>query len=126
MEIETALNGCLPRYRIFIEFLGCSASFHAIILECPQCRGQGGTIAAALGMARRQYGRFRDAQAALNLRTLLSGESPCAVHRCDRARASDRPVLHPPSATPERNERIQTSLGAFRPPEISPAHRRTH
>jgi hypothetical protein len=72
MDFETALNGCLPPYHLHVELLGSSVSYRAVILENPQCCGEAETAELAVEIARREYCGFLDAQAALQVQTLLT------------------------------------------------------
>ncbi len=70
-DVEAALNACL------LELCSCQldasrdAEFVVTLIDFPQCRGEGDSIAAALQAARYQFGCLRDCRAAWQLDSFL-------------------------------------------------------
>lgn len=109
-DFEAALNGCLPPFSLHIELLGSSVSCRAVIGENPRCCGQADSDDAALGMARREFCRFLDAQAALNIGTLL------CLRETSRSTSHQGGIETPFSSSPLRSEEEKRSVVNLRSP----------
>ena len=78
-DVEAALNACL------LEVSGCQrdasrgAEFVVTLIDFPQCRGEGDTIAAALQRARYEFGCLRDCRTAWQLDAVLAAVQAAKV-----------------------------------------------